>query len=140
MPNGSQFLDELAKLIAARRQEHGRTELRLQELNREIEALETAARIYRGAHNITQTLGPEDLHGKTQVQALVTIAKASNGEFRVNDAKRLMLETGLVQNPKNAASILYMVISRNEHLFEKVSPGIYRLRDHKPATSQPRMV
>jgi len=128
MPNGSAFLDEVAKLIAGRRQEIERTRARLQELSVEIEALETSARIYRHEHGITHPIDTDGLRGKTQLQALLAIARAGNGQFKVNEAKRIMLQAGLIRNAKNAASILYTLISRNDHLFEKVDPGVYRVR------------
>ncbi|MFZ2148466.1 MAG: hypothetical protein WAV28_14725, partial [Sedimentisphaerales bacterium] len=135
MPNGSAFLDEIAQLVAARRREMATTRSRLQDLTAEIEGLETAARVYRQEHGITGSVEPNDLQGKTQVQALITIARAGNGQFKVNDAKRLMLQAGLIRNPKNAASILYTLINRNDQLFEKVKPGVYRLRHTRPSPS-----
>lgn len=62
----------------------------------------------------------------TQIDALMAIANASNGSFKVQNAKRLMLEAGLIANPKNADSIIYTLIARSGE-FEKVKPGEYKL-------------
>jgi len=132
MANGTGFLNEIAELISDRLKQMDQARSRLQQLETEVEALETAAQIYRQAHNITQPVDPNDLKGKTQIQALLTIARAANGQFKVNDAKRVMLQAGLIANPKNAASILYTLIKNYEHFFDKVEPGVYRLRETRP--------
>src|SRR3990167_5287983 len=125
MSNGTGFLDEVAELISVRKKQLDKFLARSHELEAEIEALEAAARIYREEHSITEAIESKSPKGKTQIQALLTIARASNGIFKANEAKRVMIEAGLISNPKNAASIVYTLIKNHEHLFEKVEPGVY---------------
>ena len=129
MPNGSAFLDEIAELIADRRQQMASVTSLIRDLESEIRSLEKAAQVYRKRHNITESIEPMSLQGKTQIQALRLIARAGNGQFKVKDAKRLMLQAGLIQNPKNASTIVYNVIKRYDFIFEKVDPGVYKLRE-----------
>ena len=66
------------------------------------------------------------LKGKTQLDALIHIASRNDGHFKVVDAKRLMVESGIIKKPKNALSMLYTIINRSGK-FDKVSPGEYKL-------------
>lgn len=77
------------------------------------------------------------LRGMTQVQALRKIAEHGGGQFETTTAKRLLLQAGLISNPKNANNILFAVIQRNDE-FERVSRGVYRIatkptRPERPA-------
>src|SRR6266581_8253475 len=68
-----------------------------------------------------------EFKGLTQVQALVKIAKDNgNNRFRLIDAKKTLLDAGLVKSKKNAATILFTAIQRSEK-FKRVSPGEYEL-------------
>ncbi len=71
------------------------------------------------------------LRGMKQIEALTKIAQHSGGQLRTSIAKRLMLQAGLIKNPKNANNILFSVIQRSGK-FERVEPGIYRLIGPKP--------
>lgn len=68
-----------------------------------------------------------EFRGLTQVQALVKIAK-DNGtnRFTMKEAKKLLLEAGLVKSKKNANTILFTAIQRSEK-FKRVAPGEYEL-------------
>ena len=70
-----------------------------------------------------------DFLGKSQVQAIVTLAERNNGEVKVADAKRLLVETGLTKS-KKPYSIATSLIMRRPDLFERTAPGIYRLVSH----------
>lgn len=72
------------------------------------------------------------LRGLSQPEALVRIAQASGGVLRTVEAKRILIDAGLITgNPKNAASHLFSLLrdeSRFERLgvrFEKIGPGQY---------------
>jgi hypothetical protein len=65
--------------------------------------------------------------GLTQAQALEKIAKNGNGRFRIKDAKRILLDAGLIKTAKNANNIIYNVIQREEGKFRRISPGEYEL-------------
>lgn len=63
---------------------------------------------------------------KTQLQALVAIARINNGRLLTRDAKRLLQQAGLMKQTKNASNILYNVINRSER-FRHISAGEYEL-------------
>ena len=65
--------------------------------------------------------------GLTQAQALEKIARGNGGRFKMKDAKRILLDAGLIKTAKNANNILYNVIQREEGKFKRVAPGEYEL-------------
>jgi hypothetical protein len=73
----------------------------------------------------------QSLQNLTQLQALRKIALQGDGTFATTTAKQLLLKSGLIKNPKNANNILFSVINRSG-LFERVTPGVYRLKSDKP--------
>jgi len=130
MPNGNSMLSELSRLIADLRREREEIGKRLAEADNQIQAVEVTMNLYRKTGVVHEpaaykTLALE-LQGMTQLKALIHIASKTNGRLKVVDAKRLMLEAGLIRNPKTALSMLYTIISRSGK-FEKTSPGKYRL-------------
>lgn len=133
MANGSTFLDEISTMIAERRKEARIVLERVEEIQQEIRALEQAAGMFRLKHSIDESIDPQELKGKTQMAALIAIARKGNGQFKANEAKRLLVQAGLISNPKNAASIVYTLIKRSER-FERVAPGVYRLRNQSQGT------
>ena len=120
------FLDEIAGMIAQRRQRMQSLVEDLHSLEGESTALQQAETLYKAEHSITEGVDPAELKGKTQLQALILIARR-NGVLNMAEARRTLLLAGLVRNAKNAGSILYTVMARSER-FEKVSPGVYKLR------------
>jgi hypothetical protein len=68
---------------------------------------------------------------KTQVHALVAIAKKNNGKLLTKDAKRLLQRAKLMKQTKNASNILYNVINRSEK-FRNIGYGEYELIDTVP--------
>lgn len=70
----------------------------------------------------------DSLKGKTQLEALKMIAQSHAGQLRATEARRLLIKAGLIRTPKNAASIIFNVIKKSG-LFERMSPGVYRLID-----------
>jgi len=132
--NGSSFLVEISGMIAELKQELRQVEIqateittRFSEIQGNINSLERTARLYRHKHSITESIEPKALKGMTQINALVAIARKGGGQLRANEAKRLMLQAGLISNPANAASIVYTLIKRSER-FDRVEAGIYKLR------------
>jgi hypothetical protein len=68
-----------------------------------------------------------EFRGLTQVQALTKIAKESGtNRFKMKEAKKLLIEAGLVKSKKNANTILFTAIQRSEK-FRRVAPGEYEL-------------
>ena len=138
MANGDVTLNELSTLIAQLHNEREEVESRLAEVDEQLRAVEITMRLCRknGLHepDAYKSLASE-LKGKKQLEALVLIASRSGDSFKVVDAKRLMLEAGLIKRPKNALSMLYTLISRSGR-FKRVAPGEYRLI----TTSQPSLL
>jgi hypothetical protein len=67
------------------------------------------------------------LHGLTQLQAVVMIAKHFRGVVKAQDAKRLMINGGVMKETKNSTNITHNLIIRSK-LFERIAPGEYRLK------------
>lgn len=135
MANSDMVLVELSNLIGTLRRQESETKQALDGILEQIKAVEITMRLCR--HNGAQAT--PDIHDalvaelrkaksqkKTQMDALMLIAGRNNGHIKVTNAQRLMVESGFIANPKNAASILYTLISRSEK-FEKVKPGEYKL-------------
>lgn len=66
------------------------------------------------------------LQGLTQLQAIVEIAKCKGGIVRAQDAKSLLLRSGLMRKTKNSTNIVHSTILRSGK-FERIAPGEYRL-------------
>lgn len=135
MANSDATLTELTSLIARLHKEREELSQKFSEIDEQIKAVEVTMRLIRhdgsqAAPDIYDALVAElrraKAQEKTQMDALKLIANKSNGSIKVTYAQRLMVETGFIANPKNAASIIYTLISRSER-FEKVKPGEYRL-------------
>lgn len=113
-------------------------------IEQQIQAVETTLRLIRHNGHPTEADVYDSLIERLKKQrrrrpkkkritlknALVEIAKviSLNGAFKAREAKRVMLNAGLVANPENADSIVYALLDRYDD-FEKVEPGIYRLSD-----------
>lgn len=68
-----------------------------------------------------------EFKGLTQVQALMKIARDSgNNRFKLRDAKRILLDAGLIKTKKNANTILFTAIQRSGK-FARVAPGEYEV-------------
>ncbi len=103
---------------------------RATDIQRNIRALEKAAKLFRVKHSITEPIDLKELKGMTQTNALVAIARKGNGVLRANEAKRILLQAGMILTPKNAAAIIYTLIKRSDR-FERVKPGVYKLIGHR---------
>jgi hypothetical protein len=77
----------------------------------------------------TEELVKELRKKKTQLQALVAIARRNSGILYTKGAKELLMRSGLMKvSTKNGSNILYNVINRSER-FENVGVGKYRLKE-----------
>lgn len=121
------FLEELAKLARIARQEYEQFQTLASEALARIKALETTEKLYRASYALPEpTADVDSLVGLTQLQALLKIANKNGGRFRVQEARRLMTQAGLIKSRKNASSILYTLIARSG-IFQKVAPGEYEI-------------
>lgn len=110
----------------------------LEDVTRKLESVSTTLALLDGsdamplAHRVavsratTASIDIASLRGLKQVEALTKIAKHNGGKIQTAVAKRLLLQAGLIKNPKNANNILFSVIQRSGK-FERVEPGVYRL-------------
>jgi hypothetical protein len=73
-----------------------------------------------------------DLQGLSQKEALRKIARAYGGKLRMKIAKRLMIEAGLIENPKNASNILYTTLKRDDD-FHNADYGVWEFVEKKPS-------
>jgi hypothetical protein len=130
-----QSLEHLENIKKRLIQRAERLKRELQEVEDDLKALERILFLARQPEAKEAPIWPEsylrEFEGLTQVQALVKIAR-TNGRNRLNvqDAKQLLLATGLIGKPKNAASIVYSAIIRSER-FRKVGKGEYELLSSK---------
>jgi hypothetical protein len=74
------------------------------------------------------------IRGKTQVEALVAIAKHYDGIVRAQEAKKLLIKAGVMRETKNSTNIIHAVIVRSEK-FDRVRPGEYRLKGTETESS-----
>lgn len=73
------------------------------------------------------------LRGLKQLQAVVMIAKHFRGVVKAQDAKRLMINGGVMKETKNSTNITHNLIIRSGR-FERIAPGEYRLISAEPST------
>lgn len=71
---------------------------------------------------------PAQVKGLTQEKALIRLAKANGGRFKLAVARNLLLKAGLISNKKNATNIIFTVIQRSDK-FERVARGEYGLKE-----------
>ena len=104
------------------------------EITEQLKGVETTLRLLTGS--TVPALVPDGeeslaqrIRGKTQPEALAIIASTNSGTFKVKEAKQLMLQAGLISNPKNANSIMHTLVGRMKasKTLEKIGRGEYRL-------------
>ncbi len=126
------ILDELVGLIVRLRNRKAEIEAQLSSLEAQISAVETTLKLLRDdkGPNLSQMNSAfiSELHNKSLIEALIAIANKSENRLIVKEAKRLLIQAGLISNAKNALSILYTTISRSGR-FEKIKPGEYKVKD-----------
>jgi len=57
---------------------------------------------------------------------IAEVIRDKNKNFRLNEAKKIMVSAGFFKTPRNANNILYTIIDRSKK-FEKVEPGVYKV-------------
>ena len=68
------------------------------------------------------------LRGKTQLEAVIEIARKNNGRVNLKQAHEILRDAGLMRPTKNWYNILYNTINRSGK-FEHAGPGEYKLVD-----------
>jgi hypothetical protein len=126
------ILDELVGLIVRLRNRKAEIEAQLSSLEAQINAVETTLKLLKDERSpdLSQMNSSfiSELHDKSLIEALITIAQKRENRLIVKEAKRLLIQAGLINNAKNALSILYTTISRSGR-FEKIKPGEYKVKD-----------
>ncbi len=106
-----------------------------EKLRAQLKQIEARAVAVALAIEVWKSKGPKaaadpylrEFKGLTQVKALVKIAKDNgNNRFRLIDAKKILVDAGLVKSKKNASTILFTAIHRSDK-FKRVAPGEYEL-------------
>jgi hypothetical protein len=132
-------------------QRQGRLHAELEDVSRKLESVSMALALLDGgpaplSHRVALTEGGQSapssidvasLRGMTQVEALTKIAEHNGGQIQTLVVKKMLLQAGLIKNPKNANNILFSVIQRSGK-FERVDHGVYRLIGHKPERPEKR--
>jgi hypothetical protein len=102
---------------------------RLKQAEERVAALALTIQLLDNSPSTTAEDNPyiKEFKGMTQVAALVKIAR-DNGtnRFKLQDAKKLLLEAGLIRSKKNASTILFTTIQRSGR-FRRVAPGEYEV-------------
>ena len=122
--------DEVSRLYEKLEQKRDRLREQLDEVEREFEAVATTLKLMGLP---TPGMRDLDLSNKTQLEALIEIAKANNNILVVKTARRLMTRANLFTNPQNASSILFTAVSRSQR-FKPLSKGKYQLIDQSKET------
>ena len=99
-----------------------------EKLLKDVAALEQVVQMYTGEPTQGKQTDSSGLTFLTLAQGLKKIAREHDGILKVVQAKRQLLESGKITNPKNASARLYSHLSRDPH-FEWVAPGQFRLID-----------
>lgn len=139
-------LTGLLNLIADLRAREKEQETVLQETRRDIDAVQRALALLRERNGLpadqpVPSFSPASFQGKTQVEALVTIAEHSQGYIKVTEAKRILLEAGVLPRAKTAYQQVTSALIRSPR-FEKAGPGEYRLvydKDQGRQQAPPRL-
>jgi hypothetical protein len=124
--------EELELIKAELSEKTRKLRVELSDAEEALRAVALAIRVWKNKGAVAASkveLNPHlrEFRGLTQVQALVKIAKDSGtNRFKLREAKKVLLEAGLVKSKKNAATILFTAIQRSEK-FKRVAPGEYEL-------------
>jgi hypothetical protein len=125
--------EELEQIKAGLAEEVGKLRTQLGQAESRLAAVTLAIQVWKSKglkeENDIEYLDPylQKFKGLTQIQALTLIAKENgNWRFKLNDAKRILTQAGLVKSKKNASTILFTAIQRSEK-FKRVAPGEYEL-------------
>ena len=77
-----------------------------------------------------------NLRGMTHKQAVVSIAKHNGGTIRAQEAKRLMIQAGIMRETKNSTRMVHNAIISTGR-FDRIAPGEFRLRVPAPPSGTP---
>ena len=68
-----------------------------------------------------------NIRGLSHKQAVVAIAKFNGGVIKAQQAKRQMIEAGIMRNTKNSTRMVHNAIVNSDR-FDRIAPGEFRLK------------
>jgi hypothetical protein len=113
---------------------------KLAEVDKELESADVIIRLLghkdTKEHEEAVNVSPKELHGMTQLDALIYIARKNKNRIKITQGARLLSAAGRLSGAKkNWYNMLVTIIKRSE-LFEHVGPGEFALlRDEQPVVS-----
>ncbi len=119
-----QYLTQVKRELTAERERLIRVEKQLLSVSETLDLL-----LHKEEKGAPLGFEIRQLHGLTQVQALVRIAKSNGGTLKLRDGKNLLISAGLVQDTKKASQRIHGAVTRSG-VFEKIARGEYRLRQN----------
>jgi hypothetical protein len=128
MPTNSQLSEEVLRLYETLQARKETLKEQLAEVEKQFESLSVTMGLLRLP---TPGMIGLNLGGKTQLEALIAIARANNNLLIVRQARRLMTKAGLFTNPKNASSVIFTTIGRSGRFKPAGVKGQYILLDPK---------
>ena len=66
-------------------------------------------------------------HGMSALEAIQSIARENHGIVAANEVGKTLLRAALYAHERSATGSVYGMLNRHPELFEKISPGRYRL-------------
>ena len=129
-------MTELDQLTALRDQLQSQTNKlaqKLAEAQEKLKAVTLTLSLLRTdeGEDETNDIPLRELHGMTQIEALIHLARANNNRVKTADAKRLLTAAGVMRDTKNSYGILYTVINRSGR-FRRADRGEYELLPDPP--------
>ncbi len=90
----------------------------------------------QNGHGTLENFPLERLKDLTQAQGMIALAKHCGGLLRTNDLKDALIRAGRMKNSQNAYAMSLGLITNSEK-FDKVRPGLYRLKDDTSTSAAP---
>ena len=104
----------------------------LEQVDEDYKAVtKTMALLRQVTAEVPITIVPLDLHGKTQLQAVIEIAQANGGRIKLTEARDILVANGLMKKTKNSTTIIYNTVVRSGK-FEHTGKGEYGLLPESP--------
>ncbi len=130
-PAKPETLEDVARLVERLQTKRDKLQGQLEEIQKQLDCASTTYELL-GKNRLVSSavVTPVDLHGKTQLDALVSIAEANGNRLVVRKARRILVRVGLIKTAKNASSIIFTAINRSGR-FQREAPGIYKLVEQK---------
>ena len=130
------YLTQVKREMAAKREQLFRP---VQELDKELEHITAAlAVLLRHGEKENKQEAKTDfplsgLRRLTHRQAVVVIARHNGGTLKAQDAKKILIQAGVMSSTKNSTNMTHNAIIQSGQ-FDRIGRGEYRLKETKLAT------